>query len=146
MLLATAARRVLTVAWLYPALQRGRYSTVTPVASGPGKPPPPRRPSSSAGALAEAFASLDGDIGPSGSSASGDASRLKVNAQTKTISTAVGDLPISPVMDADFYSARARWRGMKRRPATVRDKKVAGRFRRVLAKNPFGMRVSCSTP
>ena len=100
---------------------------------------------SSASTLAEAFARLDGDIGPDGSSGhrrdgEDGVGRLQIDARNKTISTAVGSLPISPVMDVDFHAARARWRGSKRR--VERGEKVGGRFRRVLARNPFGMALS----
>ncbi|KAG5981559.1 hypothetical protein E4U55_002815 [Claviceps digitariae] len=56
--------------------------------------------------------------------------KIRVNQESKTISTAVGELPISPLFDADWMRARRRQR---------KDDagKPTGRFRKKLAKNPF---------
>lgn len=57
---------------------------------------------------------------------------LRLNADAKTISTAVGDLPISPLFDPQWMKARRRQK--KDLPS-----KPSGRFRTKLANNPFGM-------
>lgn len=57
---------------------------------------------------------------------------VKVNYDDKTVSTAAGSLPISPVMDPDWMKARRRQR--KADPG-----KKTGQFRRKLSNNPFGM-------
>lgn len=64
--------------------------------------------------------------------------RLRVDPSTKTISTAAGPLPVSPLMDTDWHAARARWRGPKRRVLHWRDGKPPGTFRQILHHNPFG--------
>lgn len=56
---------------------------------------------------------------------------IKINAEAKTVKTAAGELPISPIMDPAWMRARRR---PKKREAT----KPLGRFRRKLANNPFG--------
>ncbi|KAL7929880.1 Alpha/Beta hydrolase protein [Trichoderma chlorosporum] len=55
---------------------------------------------------------------------------LKVNPEAKTISTAVGDLPLSPIFDPAWMQAR-------RKPAKAAAGPPLGRFRRKLANNPF---------
>lgn len=57
--------------------------------------------------------------------------RLRIDAESKTISTAAGSLPISPVFDPVWIQARRRQR--KEDPS-----KPMGRFRKKLANNPYG--------
>ncbi|EFY99823.2 hypothetical protein X797_001234 [Metarhizium robertsii] len=59
----------------------------------------------------------------------GDANLL-LNTEEKTISTATGDLPLSPLFDSDWIKARRRSR--KHSPS-----KATGRFRKKLANNPY---------
>lgn len=56
---------------------------------------------------------------------------VKVNSKDKTISTASGELPMSPLFDANWI--RARRRTQKDEPQTP-----TGRFRKKMARNPFG--------
>lgn len=60
----------------------------------------------------------------------GDAGR--VNTESKTVSTASGDLPVSPAMDPAWIRARRR---------TKKDQQGAavGRFQSKLRLNPYGM-------
>lgn len=60
-----------------------------------------------------------------------DSKSLRVNAEAKTISTAAGDLPISPIFDP-------AWMQAKRKTAKAAPGPPLGRFRRKLAGNPFG--------
>jgi hypothetical protein len=60
-----------------------------------------------------------------------DGEALKVNSEAKTISTAAGDLPISPIFDPAWMQAR-------RKTAKAPQGPPLGRFRRKLANNPFG--------
>ncbi|KAH6603246.1 hypothetical protein Trco_008021 [Trichoderma cornu-damae] len=59
-----------------------------------------------------------------------DGESLKVNAEARTISTAAGDLPISPIFDPAWMQAR-------RKAAKTAAGPPLGRFRRKLANNPF---------
>ncbi|KAL7953097.1 Alpha/Beta hydrolase protein [Trichoderma compactum] len=59
-----------------------------------------------------------------------DGDSLKVDPEAKTISTAAGDLPISPIFDPAWMQAR-------RRTAKAAPGPPLGRFRRKLANNPF---------
>ncbi|PNP56167.1 hypothetical protein THARTR1_03692 [Trichoderma harzianum] len=59
-----------------------------------------------------------------------DGESLKVDAEAKIISTAAGDLPISPIFDPAWMQAR-------RRTAKAAPGPPLGRFRRKLANNPF---------
>ena len=61
-----------------------------------------------------------------------DGESLTVNPEAKTISTAAGDLPISPLFDPAWMQAR-------RKTAKAAAGPPLGRFRRKLANNPFGM-------
>lgn len=61
---------------------------------------------------------------------------LTLDTASKKISTPVGDLPISPVMDPDWIEARQRFQQTKLKPVTKPASK--GRFRNKLAMNPFG--------
>lgn len=56
---------------------------------------------------------------------------VTIDADAKTVRTAIGNLPISPVMDPAWMQARRR---------SVKNKatKPTGRFRRKLANNPYG--------
>ncbi|KAG5929987.1 hypothetical protein E4U42_003641 [Claviceps africana] len=60
----------------------------------------------------------------------GNREMISVDHESKTISTAAGELPISPLFDADWMKARRRQR---------KDEagKPTGRFRRKLANNPY---------
>lgn len=60
-----------------------------------------------------------------------DGNLIKLDPDSKTVSTAVGDLPISPVMDPSWIKARRR----QRKDAPTRP---SGRFRRKLGNNPYG--------
>lgn len=55
-----------------------------------------------------------------------------LDVEKKTLSTPVGDLPISPLFDPEWMKARRRQR--KDNPG-----KPTGRFRKKLANNPYGM-------
>lgn len=61
-----------------------------------------------------------------------DGESLKVDPEAKIISTAAGDLPISPIFDPAWMQARRRTEKAAPGPPL-------GRFRRKLANNPFGM-------
>jgi hypothetical protein len=62
---------------------------------------------------------------------------LKLDAPNKKITTAGGDLPISPIFDPDWMYAKRR--GKERKPKVLHgDTQDQGRFRRKLLKNPFG--------
>jgi hypothetical protein len=56
---------------------------------------------------------------------------LKIDIKSKTVSTASGPLPISPVLDPNWMKA-------KRRPQKKDAGKVSGQFRKKLSNNPFG--------
>lgn len=60
-----------------------------------------------------------------------DGKSLKINPEAKTVSTAAGDLPISPIFDPAWMQAR-------RKTAKSAPGPPLGRFRRKLANNPFG--------
>ncbi|UKZ94362.1 uncharacterized protein TrAFT101_009236 [Trichoderma asperellum] len=59
-----------------------------------------------------------------------DGKSLKINPEAKTVSTAAGDLPISPIFDPAWMQAR-------RKTAKSAPGPPLGRFRRKLANNPF---------
>ncbi|KAL7922205.1 hypothetical protein ACQKWADRAFT_293831 [Trichoderma austrokoningii] len=59
-----------------------------------------------------------------------DGKSLKINPEAKTVSTAAGDLPISPIFDPAWMQAR-------RKTAKAAPGPPQGRFRRKLANNPF---------
>lgn len=61
-----------------------------------------------------------------------DGESLKVDPEAKIISTAAGDLPISPIFDPAWMQARRRTEKAAPGPPL-------GRFRRKLANNPFGI-------
>ncbi|KAI1852816.1 hypothetical protein JX266_002357 [Neoarthrinium moseri] len=60
------------------------------------------------------------------------AAPFHVDHESKTIKTAVGDLPLSPVMDPTFWEARDRFKKMKPKPG-----KPHNVFEREFRKNPF---------
>ncbi|RMJ07585.1 hypothetical protein CDV36_012819 [Fusarium kuroshium] len=55
---------------------------------------------------------------------------LKIDTDSKTVSTASGSLPISPIMDPSWMKSR-------RRERKALPRKMTGQFRRKLANNPF---------
>jgi len=59
---------------------------------------------------------------------------VQIDSENKTIKTAVGDLPLSPLMDPAFHEARQRWRGPK--PTSTGHKPT--KFQAQLARNPYG--------
>ncbi|KAG6055810.1 hypothetical protein E4U17_002718 [Claviceps sp. LM77 group G4] len=59
-----------------------------------------------------------------------DGDDIRLNPETKTIKTAAGDLPISPIFDIDWMKARRRQR------KDEADKPI-GRFRKKLTNNPY---------
>lgn len=59
---------------------------------------------------------------------------LEIDPDSKTIATAVGTLPISPVMDPSWREARERHKGHKPPP----DWKKKNRFQKAMATNPYG--------
>ena len=60
---------------------------------------------------------------------------LQVDPLSKTIHTAVGSLPISPLMDPAFHGARERFQQTKQPEARTQDKL---KWRRALERNPYG--------
>lgn len=63
---------------------------------------------------------------------------LRIDTDSKTVSTATGSLPISPIMDPSWMKARRRQK--KAVPG-----RMTGQFRKKLANNPFGRRhIPCS--
>ncbi|KAH7152770.1 hypothetical protein EDB81DRAFT_433714 [Dactylonectria macrodidyma] len=61
-----------------------------------------------------------------------DGNRVRIDTDTKTVNTAVGQLPISPIMDPDWI--RGGRREKKRAPGII-----SGQFRKKLSNNPFAM-------
>lgn len=57
-----------------------------------------------------------------------------IDPESNTIDTAVGDLPISPLMDPNFHTARQRF--TQRKPLSPPYKLT--KFQRSLARNPYG--------
>lgn len=60
---------------------------------------------------------------------------VPVDPETKTVKTAVGDLPISPLMDPTFHEARSKFT----KPKPVRTEHKPTKFQRHLRRNPYGM-------
>ncbi len=60
---------------------------------------------------------------------------LQVDPVSKTIHTAAGSLPISPLMDPAFHGARGRFQQTKQPEARTQDKL---KWRRALERNPYG--------
>ena len=58
---------------------------------------------------------------------------FRVQPARKVVSTVVGDLPLSPVMDTLFFRQRDKWRLKK--PASS---DTTGKQQRRLARNPYG--------
>lgn len=58
---------------------------------------------------------------------------LHVNAEAKSVETAVGELPLSPVMDPLFWEARDRYKKKKPKPGAPQNV-----FEREFGKNAFG--------
>lgn len=56
---------------------------------------------------------------------------LKIDIESKTVKTASGSLPLSPVLDP-------KWMKAKRRPKKKTAGKISGQFRKKLSNNPFG--------
>lgn len=61
------------------------------------------------------------------------AQSLKLNPEEKTITTASGDLPVSPVLDPAWMKARRERQEAKRKP-----KELLGKLRKKTAANPYG--------
>ncbi len=59
---------------------------------------------------------------------------VEVDPENKTVKTAVGDLPISPLMDPAFHQARRKFTEPKPRATEHKPTK----FQRQLARNPYG--------
>ena len=59
---------------------------------------------------------------------------VPVDSENKTVKTAVGDLPISPLMDPAFHQARRKFTEPKPRATEHKPTK----FQRQLARNPYG--------
>ncbi|TDZ33364.1 hypothetical protein C8035_v010896 [Colletotrichum spinosum] len=69
-----------------------------------------------------------------------DGKPIRVDRKRKTVSTSVGDLPISPIMDPDFKEARRRYNQPKPKPqkTTAPNSGVKERLRKKLLQNPYG--------
>ena len=66
---------------------------------------------------------------------------LVIDPVEKTISTAAGPLPLSPLMDPDWIEATRRWRYDAKAPEGTT---AVGRFRKKLKKCPYGtVSMSC---
>lgn len=63
------------------------------------------------------------------------AAQVELRPDTKTVSTPVGDLPISPVMDPAWMEAKERFKTPKAKQTKGKD---GGRFRKKLFLNPYG--------
>jgi hypothetical protein len=59
---------------------------------------------------------------------------VTINRERKTVTTVVGDLPISPLMDPSFHQARGRFTKPKAPPSQYKPTK----WQRHLARNPYG--------
>jgi hypothetical protein len=68
-----------------------------------------------------------------------DGASLEIDSEGKTIKTAVGELPLSPIMDPTFWEARERFKKKKPKPG-----KAETAIEREFRKNPFG-KASTST-
>jgi len=60
---------------------------------------------------------------------------IEVNSESKTVTTVVGELPLSPIMDPAVHEARYRFTRRKKPEAPLLKKT---KFRRLLARNPYG--------
>jgi hypothetical protein len=61
-------------------------------------------------------------------------SNVQINAESKTVTTAVGELPISPLMDPAFHEARLKFT----KPKPQRQEHKLTKFQRQLARSPYG--------
>jgi hypothetical protein len=59
---------------------------------------------------------------------------VQINPENKTVTTAVGELPISPLMDPAFHEARHKFR----KPKPQRQEHKLTKFQRQLARSPYG--------
>lgn len=60
----------------------------------------------------------------------------RINREKGTIATPVGDLPISPLMDADYHENRVKWTKPKAPQRTIFEKQ---KWRRHLDRNPYAL-------
>jgi hypothetical protein len=61
-------------------------------------------------------------------------SNVQINPESKTVTTAVGELPISPLMDPAFHKARQKFT----KPKPQRQEHKLTKFQRQLARSPYG--------
>jgi hypothetical protein len=59
---------------------------------------------------------------------------VQINSESKTVTTAVGELPISPLMDPAFHEARQKFT----KPKPQRQEHKLTKFQRQLARSPYG--------
>ncbi|CAI0654751.1 unnamed protein product [Colletotrichum noveboracense] len=67
----------------------------------------------------------------------GEGNKIRLDAEEKTISTSVGELPMSPLMDPDFVETTKRWRHHKGRANKGEVKDLKERARRKLEENAY---------
>ncbi|KAF9872057.1 esterase-like protein [Colletotrichum karsti] len=67
----------------------------------------------------------------------GDGNKIILDTANKTVTTAVGELPISPFMDPDFMEARSRWRNPKEKARREPPTDLKGRAKAKLRVNAF---------
>ncbi|KAF4814454.1 hypothetical protein CGCSCA5_v007860 [Colletotrichum siamense] len=67
----------------------------------------------------------------------GEGNKIRLNAEEKTISTSIGELPMSPLMDPDFVETTKRWRHHKGRANKGEVKDLKERARRKLEENAY---------
>lgn len=65
-------------------------------------------------------------------------SQMQIDPDSKTVTTAVGTLPLSPILDPSFHEARQRFTKPKQPPG----KSKTTKFQRLLARNPYGTSLS----
>ena len=63
-----------------------------------------------------------------------------VDEQRKTVETAVGSLPLSPLMDPSFHAAKQRYKQPKKPPSPPHLKL---KWQQHLARNPYGEQAVC---
>lgn len=68
----------------------------------------------------------------------GDGNKITLDVANKTVTTSVGNLPISPIMDPDFLEARGRWRSPKEKPRKDTSGDLKSRAKAKLRANAFG--------
>ncbi|KAL2263290.1 hypothetical protein VTK26DRAFT_7480 [Humicola hyalothermophila] len=66
---------------------------------------------------------------------SDEAYSIYIDPESKTVTTPVATLPVSPIMDPSFHEIRQRYRRPKQRPAKSIYKPT--KFQRLLARNPY---------